>query len=46
MHCNEMDILADNSFETSCENEMSPDDADMDLDLHDKLVGYWGRKAP
>ena len=22
----------------SCENKMSPDEADMDLDLHDKLV--------
>ena len=40
MHCIEMDILTDNSFETSCENEMSPDDVDTDLDLQDKLVGY------
>ena len=38
MHCNEVDILADNSFGTSCENKMSPDEADIDLDLQDKLV--------
>ena len=33
-----MDILADNSFGISCENKMSPDEADMNLDLQDKLV--------
>ena len=32
-----MDILTDNSFVTSCEIEMSPDEANMDLDLQDKL---------
>ena len=35
--CIEMDILTDNSFVTICKIEMSPDEADMDLDLKDKL---------
>ena len=32
-----MDVLTDNSFVTSSEIEMSPDEAYMDLDLKDKL---------
>ena len=37
MYCIEMDILTDNSFETSCEIEISSDEAYIDLDLQDKL---------
>ena len=37
MYCIEMDTLANNSFETSCEKEMSPDEAGNDLDLQHKL---------
>ena len=37
MCCKEIDILIDISYEISCGNEMSSDEADMDLDLLDKL---------
>ena len=37
MYRKEMDILTDNSFEFSCGIEMSSDEADMDLDIQDKL---------